>query len=139
MAVWGIMIKFNQKIVCEMELPDDISANEFKNILIEKGYLNNEDFLGEREVAFRTNQKDGCITLRGTSGYPYATLKKKDTQTLGDVAAKPIITVPRCPTCGSTNIQKVGVMSRAIDGAVFGRLSVEGKTQFACKNCGYRW
>lgn len=139
MAVWGIMIKFNQKIVCEMELPDDISANEFKHILIEKGYLNNEDFLGEREVAFRTNQKDGCITLRGTSGYPYATLKKKDTQTLGDVAAQPIITVPRCPTCGSTNIQKVNISGRAIGGLLFGRLSAEGRAQFYGKDCRYQW
>lgn len=47
--------------------------------------------------------------------------------------------VPRCQTCGSTNIQKVSVMGRAIDGAIFGVLSVEGRAQFVCKNCGYRW
>ena len=47
--------------------------------------------------------------------------------------------IPRCPTCRSTNIQKLGVASRAIDGFVYGRHSVEGRAQFWCKNCNYRW
>lgn len=47
--------------------------------------------------------------------------------------------IPRCPTCGSTNIQKVNVSGRAIGGLVFGRLSVEGRAQFFCKDCRYQW
>lgn len=47
--------------------------------------------------------------------------------------------IPRCPTCRSTNIQKLSVTSRAIDGFVYGRHSVEGRAQFWCKNCNYRW
>lgn len=48
-------------------------------------------------------------------------------------------TGPKCPTCGSTNLIKVGVGARAIDGFFFGRLSVEGRAQFACRDCNYRW
>lgn len=47
--------------------------------------------------------------------------------------------LPKCPTCGSTNIEKIRVMGRAIDGWFFGRHSVEGRAQFLCKTCGYRW
>ena len=47
--------------------------------------------------------------------------------------------VPRCPTCGSTNLIKVGVGARAIDGFIFGRLSVEGRAQWRCESCGHLW
>ncbi len=47
--------------------------------------------------------------------------------------------VPKCPTCGSTDLTKLGVAARAIDGLVFGRLSVEGRAQFRCNKCGYMW
>ena len=47
--------------------------------------------------------------------------------------------VPRCPTCGSTNLVKYGAGARAISGFVFGRLSVEGRAQWQCKNCNHMW
>lgn len=45
--------------------------------------------------------------------------------------------VPKCPTCGSTNLTKIGAGSRAIDGFFFGRHSVEGRAQWRCENCGH--
>lgn len=48
-------------------------------------------------------------------------------------------TTPKCPTCGSTDLFKKSAASRALDGFVFGRLSVEGRSQFECRNCGYKW
>ena len=47
--------------------------------------------------------------------------------------------IPKCPTCGSTNIIKYGAGARAISGFVFGRLSVEGRAQWQCKNCDHMW
>ena len=47
--------------------------------------------------------------------------------------------VPKCPTCGSTNIVKHGVGARILDGFVFGHLSVEGRAQWMCKACGHMW
>lgn len=47
--------------------------------------------------------------------------------------------MPKCPTCGSIDLTKIGVGTRAIDGLVFGRLSVEGRAQFRCNKCGYVW
>lgn len=46
---------------------------------------------------------------------------------------------PKCPTCGSTNIEKISVTKRAVHGAVFGLFSSTARSQMQCKNCGYKW
>lgn len=46
---------------------------------------------------------------------------------------------PKCPTCGSKNIKKIGLISRGLSVSTFGLASNSlGKT-FHCKNCGYKW
>lgn len=47
--------------------------------------------------------------------------------------------LPACPTCGSTNIQKISGISRAAHGYMFGLFSKTAKSQFCCKNCGFKW
>ncbi len=49
--------------------------------------------------------------------------------------------VPKCPICGSTNIKKITVGSRAVKTAVFGTVGAvddAGKT-YKCGNCGSRF
>lgn len=46
---------------------------------------------------------------------------------------------PRCPTCGSTSLTKIGAGTRAVDGLFFGRLSVEGRAQWRCNSCNHMW
>lgn len=47
--------------------------------------------------------------------------------------------VPKCPTCGSTNIQKISTTRRLVTTGLFGLASSNvGKTML-CKNCGYKW
>lgn len=46
---------------------------------------------------------------------------------------------PKCPTCGSTNISKIGTLERGVSVSVFGLFSSKlGKTM-KCNNCGYKW
>ena len=46
---------------------------------------------------------------------------------------------PKCPTCGSTNIEKISTTSKAIGFAMVGVFSSNfGKTMH-CKQCGYKW
>jgi len=46
---------------------------------------------------------------------------------------------PKCPTCGSANVQKISGTSRVISTGLFGLGSKKiGKTM-ECKNCGYTW
>lgn len=44
--------------------------------------------------------------------------------------------LPKCPTCGSLNVKKIGGVERAASVGLFGLFSKKiGKT-FECKNCG---
>ena len=48
--------------------------------------------------------------------------------------------LPKCPVCGSTNIQKISTASKVGAGIAFGVFSLGhiSKT-FKCKNCGYKF
>lgn len=47
--------------------------------------------------------------------------------------------VPKCPCCGSTNISKIGAVSRVVSTSFFGLASSKiGKTH-KCNNCGTTW
>ena len=45
----------------------------------------------------------------------------------------------KCPTCGSTNTQKISATSKVIGAATFGLLSKTARSQFKCNHCGYKW
>ena len=45
--------------------------------------------------------------------------------------------VPKCPTCGSTNLKKLDVIDRGLSFAVWGFGSKKIGKSFKCKNCGY--
>ncbi len=46
---------------------------------------------------------------------------------------------PRCPTCGSTNVEKITNLNRGISVAMWGMMSKKINKSFKCKNCGYTW
>lgn len=46
---------------------------------------------------------------------------------------------PKCPTCGSTNIQKISDLRKAGGAILFGIFSKDAKSQFECRNCGFKW
>lgn len=46
---------------------------------------------------------------------------------------------PKCPTCGSTNIEKISVAKKAFGGAMFGLFSSDVRNSMHCKNCGAKW
>lgn len=49
------------------------------------------------------------------------------------------INIPKCPTCGSTNIRKISGTKKAVSIIGLGILSNNiGKT-FECVNCKYKW
>ena len=47
--------------------------------------------------------------------------------------------VPKCPTCGSTNVERISTTSKVIGGALFGLFSSNVRNTMHCKNCGYKW
>lgn len=46
---------------------------------------------------------------------------------------------PHCPTCGSTNLRKIGNLERGVSMTVWGFASSKMGKQFECKDCGYKF
>lgn len=46
---------------------------------------------------------------------------------------------PHCPTCNSTNIEKISLTKKAVGGALFGLFSSDVRKTMHCKNCGAKW
>ena len=44
-----------------------------------------------------------------------------------------------CPTCGSTNTEKISALSKGVSVGLFGIFSQKVKHQFHCNSCGYEW
>lgn len=47
--------------------------------------------------------------------------------------------VPKCPTCGSTNIKKISGTKRWLSAGLFGLASSNIGKSMCCQNCGYKW
>lgn len=47
--------------------------------------------------------------------------------------------LPKCPTCSSTNIEKLSSFDKAAGAVMFGLFSKTARSQFKCRNCGYKW
>lgn len=46
---------------------------------------------------------------------------------------------PKCPTCGSINIEKISIKQKAVGGVLFGLFSSNVRKTMHCKNCGFKW
>ena len=46
---------------------------------------------------------------------------------------------PHCPTCNSTNVEKISLTKKAVGGAAFGLFSSNIRNTMHCKNCGAKW
>lgn len=49
------------------------------------------------------------------------------------------VNILKCPTCGSTNVRKMGGIERGASIAAFGIFSKKFNKTFKCGNCGYTW
>lgn len=47
--------------------------------------------------------------------------------------------IPKCPTCGSTNLSKISGLERAANAAMWGILGNRRKYHWHCNNCKYEW
>ena len=65
-------------------------------------------------------------------------LSKREYKVVGTVV-DPTKPQPKCPTCQSTNIRKMGGIERGISIYAFGIFSKKINKTFKCQNCGYTW
>ncbi len=46
---------------------------------------------------------------------------------------------PKCPTCSSTDVEKIGTGERVVSVALFGLFSRKVTKTYRCNSCGYMW
>ena len=103
--------------VDDYAIKDDLKAEFIENIV--KSSPNFDQECWDRREAFKEIQKHNNELLEND--------KVKQAN------------VPKCPTCGSSNIKRVSGTSKAVSVVMFGLLSQKVKKQFHCNNCGYEW
>lgn len=103
--------------VDDYAIKDDLKAEFIENIV--KSSPNFDQECWDRREAFKEIQKHNNELLEND--------KVKQAN------------VPKCPTCGSSNIKRVSGTSKAVSVVMFGLLSQKVKKQFRCNNCGYEW
>ncbi|MBD5496760.1 MAG: hypothetical protein HDR11_03200 [Lachnospiraceae bacterium] len=79
--------------------------------------------------------KEAIEIRRRTLGKPLSPEQRAHNQAI----AREWQNKPKCPTCSSTNVQKIGTGERAVSVAVLGIFSKKINKSFKCNNCGYTW
>lgn len=49
------------------------------------------------------------------------------------------VSIPRCPTCGSTNVKKITISRKVTSASILGIASGSVLKTFECKDCKYKW
>lgn len=52
---------------------------------------------------------------------------------------RPQPNIPKCPTCGSTSIEKISTSKKVGGAMLFGLLSSDVRNTMHCKHCGCKW
>lgn len=92
-----------------------------------------EQFI-EKIVKFSPNFDQECWDRREA----YKEIQKHNNELLENDKVKQS-NVPKCPTCSSTNVQKIGTGERVASVAMMGIFSKKINKSFKCKSCGYTW
>ncbi len=70
------------------------------------------------------------------SGYSYVDVTS---DTINAQNSSSQVNIPKCPTCGSTNIKKISTSAKVLNAALFGVYGNKRRKQYHCNDCGYEW
>ena len=92
---------------------------------------------------------DNCKIIKSNISLQEAEHIKKEIEALGgQVNITPFtksqvtqvnMNLPKCPTCGSTNIEKISAGKKVKGSLLFGVFSSDVRNTMHCKNCGAKW
>lgn len=116
-------------------------------------YIPKQFLIGKRGVAINNELKDQLINdyIKSSSEFDKYLFEHREEDMFnkrmsdraklahGASILEERIRVPKCPTCGSTNIRKISGVERGASIAVFGLFSKKINKSFKCGNCGYTW
>jgi len=87
---------------------------------IKEEYIDNSPEFNEELAQKREEENDKVIHGKGTYRYSQEN-------------------VPKCPTCGSTNIKRITTLDRAVSVGTLGLLSGKIGKNYECLNCKAKW
>lgn len=116
---------------CNIQLIDN---NEYNEILAELQMMtleerNKHQYEKRYRVTYKYNYCYGNSDGISSVSTPPSSTVNKETN------------IPKCPTCGSTNIRRISTAEKATGVILFGIFSNKRKYQFECQNpnCKYKW
>lgn len=126
---------FEECPYCEGELIiQDLNVSE----TIEPDILEmtDEELLGKYKDYLKSIRQQGCeITDKEfVNGLREGRKTQKDDERI----ANGTFYVPKCPTYGSPDVEKISLSSK-VAGALFGLFSSNVRKAMHCRNCGYTW
>lgn len=112
----------------------------------ELNYVPKQFLIGKRGVIFNDDLKEQFINeyIKSSPEFDQYLFDHRDQDMFEQrMAYRAAISqqsnTPKCPTCGSTNIQKISGTKRWLSTGLFGLASSDiGKSMY-CKSCGYKW
>lgn len=129
-----------KKTSCTANEAEEV-ISDIKNMMYNKGYsMHTRKKLDTFNVCPNCGKKYSVIkTVCGECGYSTNKNINKDKKEILNQYTEDKINIPKCPTCGSTNIRKISGTKKAASIIGLGILSNNiGKT-FECINCKYKW
>lgn len=105
---------------CECGCSDYLNVNDFQEIT--------EDYV--------IPNKDIEIVCRKCGVKHTNSVIVKETE---PVKSQPVRNIPKCPTCGSPQIERISTLTKATSFGFFGVFSRDFNKTFHCKKCNYRW
>ena len=92
------------------------------------------------QKSWKKREDNSILTKEDVNIKPNPKLMKSflPTRTNADIKEQ---NLPKCPTCGSTNIRHISSTERGVNAVMFGFFGNKRKCQFEClnPNCRYRW
>lgn len=116
-------------------------------------YIPNEFLIGKRKCIFNDERKDEFIQeyIKSSPEFDQNLFDHRDEilakqsaefnakMAHGKAVLEEASQVPKCPTCQSTNIRKMGGVERGASIWAFGLFSRKINKTFKCNQCGYTW
>ena len=115
-----------------------------ENVIIKKDFVKNFECFDCGSLSGRLEENTSKLGVRcNNCGKLHIMLEKHSDEDLRTsekyLSISQTINSAKCPTCQSTNIQKISAGRKLLGGLGFGLMSKTATSQFECKNCGYKW
>lgn len=112
----------------------------------ELNYVPKQFLIGKRGVIFNDDLKEQFINeyIKSSPEFDQYRFDHRDQDMFEQrMAYRAAISkqsnTPKCPTCGSTNIQKISGTKRWLSAGLFGLASSDIGKSMVCRSCGCKW